>query len=382
MKYVRYFDDASEIGSGIDVDLPSVVYLNGKNVLYAENGKDKKALIQVNDQGEVYETYYSTMPLTFEAIESGTFKFTYATQYSTDNGTTWVNLTPNTNTPTIAAGNKIMWKATLIPSSSTGIGTFSATGNFNAYGNVMSLLYSDNFIGQTDLTDKSYAFYRLFYNNTKIVSTKNIILPATTLTSNCYNSMFRGCTSLTTAPELPATTLASSCYGSMFNGCTSLTTAPELPATTLADYCYEYMFYGCTSLTTAPALSATSLAEGCYASMFQSCTSLTTAPALPATTLANYCYHFMFGSCTSLTTAPELPATTLAESCYEYMFQGCTNLNYIKAMFTTEPSTTYTNNWVSGISSTGTFVKNSVATWNVTGVNGIPIGWTVQTASS
>ena len=30
----------------------------------------------------------------------------------------------------------------------------------------------------------------------------------------------------------------------------------------------------------------------------------------------------------------------------------------------------------------GTFVKNSAATWNVTGVNGIPSGWTITTASA
>jgi hypothetical protein len=64
------------------------------------------------------------------------------------------------------------------------------------------------------------------------------------------------------------------------------------------------------------------------------------------------------------------------------MFNGCSNLNYIKAMFTTEPSTTYTNNWVNGVSASGTFVKNSTAQWNVTGVNGVPSGWTVETASS
>ena len=89
----------------------------------------------------------------------------------------------------------------------------------------------------------------------------------------------------------------------------------------------------------------------------------------------------MFSDCTSLTTAPVLPATTLVNNCYYQMFQGCTNLNYIKAMFTTTPSTTYTQNWVNGVASTGTFVKNSAATWNVTGIHGIPTGWTVQTAS-
>ena len=55
----------------------------------------------------------------------------------------------------------------------------------------------------------------------------------------CYNGMFNGCTSLTTAPELPATTLANNCYSMMFWNCTSLTQAPELPATTLAERCYN-----------------------------------------------------------------------------------------------------------------------------------------------
>ena len=92
----------------------------------------------------------------------------------------------------------------------------------------------------------------------------------------------------------------------------------------------------------------------------------------------------MFTGCTSLTTAPELPATELADGangCYGGMFLGCTKLNYIKAMFTTTPSTLYTNQWVSGVAANGTFVKNSAATWNVTGVNGIPSGWTVETAT-
>ena len=43
-----------------------------------------------------------------------------------------------------------------------------------------------------------------------------------TLADSCYNYMFNGCTSLTTAPSLPATTLAPRCYYSMFNGCTSI----------------------------------------------------------------------------------------------------------------------------------------------------------------
>ena len=63
------------------------------------------------------------------------------------------------------------------------------------------------------------------------------------------------------------------------------------------------------------------------------------------------------------------------------MFEGCTSLNYIKAMFTTTPSSSYTSNWVKNVAASGTFVKNSAATWNVTGIEGIPEGWTVETAS-
>jgi hypothetical protein len=64
------------------------------------------------------------------------------------------------------------------------------------------------------------------------------------------------------------------------------------------------------------------------------------------------------------------------------MFRNCTSLNYIKAMFTTTPSATYTSNWINGVAATGTFVKNSAAQWDVSGANGVPTGWTFQTASN
>jgi hypothetical protein len=142
------------------------------------------------------------------------------------------------------------------------------------------------------------------------------------------------------------------------------------------------MFYTCKSLTTAPTLPATTLAEYCYSNMFQGCSSLTTAPELPALTLVANCYSNMFQRCSLLTTAPELPALTLVANCYRGMFQGCTNLNYVKAMFTTTPGTDYTQSWTSAVSSTGTFIKNSSATWELVGRDGVPTGWTIETASN
>ena len=138
------------------------------------------------------------------------------------------------------------------------------------------------------------------------------------------------------------------------------------------------MFALCTSLTTAPELPATELAESCYSDMFSGCTSLTTVPALlPATTLASSCYRSMFEDCTGLTTTPELPATTLAESCYSNMFNDCSNLNYIKMLATDISASSCLSSWVSGVSSTGTFVKNANMTSLPSGSSGIPSGWTV-----
>jgi hypothetical protein len=268
---------------------------------------------------------YSQDYLTFVAEEGGTFKFSgNSVNYSVDNGATWTTLANNTNTPTISAGNKIMFKATLTPASWVGIGTFSSTGRFTAQGNVMSLLYGDNFIGQTSLSGKDYAFYELFSNCTGLTSAENMSLPATTLAEACYFNMFYGCTSLTTAPELPATTLAGGCYGAMFSGCTSLTTAPSV---------------------------------------------------LPATTLENSCYSNMFNGCTSLTTAPVLPATALELYSCSYMFSGCTNLNSITCLATRISASNCTFLWVKGVASTGTFYKNPNMTGWTAGIDGIPSGW-------
>lgn len=237
------------------------------------------------------------------------------------------------------------------------------SGDHVVYGNIMSLLYGDDFASQTAFPDGStYAFSYLFHSDRHLVSVENLVLPATTLAYGCYYGMFIWCSSLsspvpelpatelvdrcyqfmyyncellTEAPALPATTLAPLCYYRMFNECISLTTAPELPATTLAHQCYLGMFNGCTSLTTAPSLPATTLTERCYQQMFNGCASLTTAPALPATTLADNCYYGMFYECTSLTTAPVLPATTLTNACYGYMFGGCSSLTEAPALLAT-----------------------------------------------
>lgn len=248
--------------------------------------------------------------VTFEALEDG---FTVslsrnACEYCIDGVDEWETLSSGSTSPSISAGQTISLRGNCTITSSTGttggIGTFTLGKKCNVRGNSMALLYGDSGKDNTSLSGKSYAFSRLFYNATNLVSVSENFLPATTL----------------------------------------------------ATYCYNYMFYGCTGLISAP--------------------------ALPATTLQQYCYQYMFRGCSSLTTAPTLPATTLQRYCYQYMFQNCSKLNYIKAMFTTSPSTSYTRSWVQSVASSGTYVKNSSASYTTTGNNAIPSGWTVQTASS
>ena len=260
--------------------------------------------------------------------------------------------------------------------------------NTKLYGNIMSLLYADNFANQTTLYNRC-AFSHLFSSSTALTDASNLILPATTLSEKCYEAMFSYCSSLTSIPKLPATTLATRCYSSMFQDCTSLIESiQELPATTLAEECYSYMFNRCSSLRLKPDLPATTLSPSCYAYMFSN-TDITAGPELPATTLAKECYAFMFNNCKSLITAPDLPATTLAPSCYWCMFKGCSVLTYIKCLGYTsgdstgdndKPITEYADAWVDGVGSYGTFIKNPNMTWP-TGISGIPDTWKVEDAN-
>lgn len=218
---------------------------------------------------------YDSQYLTFKAQESGTFTLTIhanvttsnvtSVSYSVDNGTTWVTTQNSSSqvvitTPTIASGGTVLWKgiANNYGISNSYRSVFSSTCNFEAYGNTMSLLYGDNFSEQTTLT-ASRTFNCLFQSCATITSATNLILPATTLTSNCYDHMFSYCTSLTASPELPATTMQSDCYSCMFEHCTSLTTAPELPATTLVSACYYAMFLDCSSLNYIKCLATTNI---------------------------------------------------------------------------------------------------------------------------
>ena len=257
------------------------------------------------------------------------------------------------------------------------------------------------------MTVASYAYCRMFASCYKLTVAPS--LPATTLDRGSYYNMFLNCSGLTTPPStMSAQILPDNCCESMFSSCISLTETPSLTITeigqqgcfnmfngcknlktskivfemgTLLGYsCCKQMFYKCEKLENMPDLPATSLANDCYNTMFSECSALTSVTlSLPAQTLASGCYQQMFYNCTSMQRAPELPATTLVSNCYSSMFGGCTSLNYIKAMFTTAPGSSYTSYWVSSVPRGGTFVKNAQAQWSEVSDNAVPDGWTIVT---
>lgn len=250
-----------------------------------------------------------------------------------------INIPVNKGDKVYLKGDALCWYTNCNGTSASGSNNnlhIASTAKFSISGNILSLFYEDNFKNYNTfpkIPSGEYGSYKprhfsyVFFGSKFLYDAQELKLP-NDATESCYSSMFSGCISLVQAPELPATTLDNRCYSNMFSGCSSLVQAPELPATTLKPSCYSEMFSGCTSLVNAP----------------------------------------------------ELPATTLVRYCYHNMFNGCYKLNYIKAMFTTEPSVSYTGSWVSSVSRAGRFIKSKAATWNVTGVHGIPNGWIVETA--
>ena len=263
--------------------------------------------------------HYENDYLTFRITSAGTICWKSVGTGHTDtieyslNGGEWTSITA-ASTPTginVVADDVIRFKGTnttyakdksnyaSFGRDTSGSTDISSTAHFVAEGNVMSLIYGDNFIGNTAMTG-TYNFCSLF-KRTNIESAENLVLPSTTLTEYCYRAMFSWCTELAVAPVLPATTLA----------------------------------------------------QGVYWYMFEKC---------------------------AITEAPELLAEHLVAECYGNMFINCVSLNFIKCMAIDGFNTTNCKqNWVSGVTSSGTFVKDSgvaVSTWT-RGASGIPTNWLV-----
>ena len=119
--------------------------------------------------------------------------------------------------------------------------------SFNAYGNIMSLCYGDNFINQTTLP-ASYTFCSLF-KCSNINSAEHLILPATTLLASCYRAMFSWAGNLTISPTFTDVTPVTECYKFMFEACGKLTKITCLANSNLNSNAFECWTTGTKNIT-------------------------------------------------------------------------------------------------------------------------------------
>ena len=309
--------------------------------------------------GELYEemdwdcTDYSAMYFTIHSLEDSNDIYikrntqTGNTEYYTvDSGSTWSIMPSGSGAKKITTLNSgdTMWiKCTTSKwaESYDKNNTLYSTKNIKVYGNIMSLLYGDNFTGQT--TVGAYGLCGIFFgtsatgtSNTKLVSAKNLVLPATNLNISSYNGMFRGCTNLVDCPRvLPATTLYQDTYSSMFEGCTSLVEGPEIMATTI----------GATASTS------------CMQRMF--------------------CMNRNSKVTAAMTKGPVLRIVgpTIAAGTYTQLF--CGNGNLTEVTILAEGTNLTFTNWLQNVSSSGVIKKLSTTTLT-SGANGKPSGWSYE----
>lgn len=268
---------------------------------------------------------YSQDPFTIEALEDNvtiSINNQKACQLTyTKNGTTSQTLTVSANVT--ATLNVTLDTGDICTFTSTkwiqygAKGHFTVSGQFKVYGNWQSL---KNYSTSVDQQGCEGALK----DNVGLIDASNLVMPATSLGQNAYNSFFNGCSSLVSGPkELPVN--GNNSHALMFNGCTSLVNPPKLNFTEIHEGGCNQMFKGCASLVKAPDLNVTNIKTwGCY-----------------------------------------------------QMFYGCTNLNYLKCMATTKAGDSNFSSWLYNVAASGTFVKDANSTLWGSGVSGIPRGWTV-----
>lgn len=135
-------------------------------------------------------------------------------------------------------------------------------------GNLMALVDGEGTTKVIPADNMFNSLFRGFYNNLVYIPgsgeygvgeadlyLNELILPATTLTTGCYQSMFMNTRIITYPKELPATLLKPSCYDSMFKtedwvgiNVYREKEAPTLFGKRLENGCYSEMFYGCNNI--------------------------------------------------------------------------------------------------------------------------------------
>ena len=259
----------------------------------------------------------------------------------------------------------------------------TSTQQFDVYGRLSSLLKA-NWTPEYDEHSNSSRIFRGFLKNSKVRSAKGLILLKYLYgdqnIAGLYREMFYNCTNLIEGPTIKDAEeddyinhnydrKMSNCYNSMFKGCSSLK-----KITVEGIY---HALWGATVYNTGSSDGYT-----CY-SMFEGCSSLEEVE-FPIDASQGYIKSLsrMFYGCTNLKKAPYFTSNSFSSGLTDYckeMFYNCSSLAELKVLSTNTVPSVCTD-WVHGVSPAGTFIKNPNVTW-ATGDNAAPTGWTIINAT-
>ena len=330
-------------------------------------------------------------------IEYSTDKTNWTSVTLSTSGTTSTYITINKGRPTYIRGNNSAYAT-----SSSAYFHFRCTGYSVVGGNIMSLIYGDNFKGQTTLSS-TYAFNSLFKSAGYLMSISNLRLPATSIPNYAYQNMFYGNNINDMIPEIPATYVGFYGMSNMFGSCTSLNDVPDLSTITRVNgYAFANMFSNCSALTVLPDFHNVGTIEywAPWRYTFSGCTSIVDArwnkngsrllPDHLTVSDGGSAYEQMFRGCTGLKYAPELTDKNPHTGEFNNMFNGCTNSRFTD-IYTHGSSlgTNYYADIVKGTGHSGTIWKADDVSWdssqysqfNYSGSGSTGSHWTVYAAN-
>ena len=183
-----------------------------ENGTYTSENGFSAVTVNVPQSGSSYDGYTegiidaenAEQPLTFKIESDGEIGWwAYSNDASrtisySKNGGEWISITSTTGSsnPTISvsSGDVIYLKGVNnnYCEGLNGESRFESTCSFEVCGNIMSLIYGDNFKGQNVLPS-GHSFCYMFSNCPNITTIRHLIMPATALTDSCYTGMFSGC---------------------------------------------------------------------------------------------------------------------------------------------------------------------------------------------
>lgn len=250
-------------------------------------------------------------------------------EISTDNETwePWT-VTSSVMTETVGIGDTIYLRATNLNTySSSRYSQFSFDGDATFGGSITAIRrkeYNDDSLG-------AYQFYRLFKGCTTITSAPKLYSTGT-FGDYAYSEMFNGCTGLATMPQWANNgSTAQNLFNATFSGCTSLQTMLPFSMSnseTLAVGQMMQCFSGCTGLQSVEDFSSlATIGTAGLKQCFMGCRALSVGADMPLLSSVSNDSLYQCYSNSGLTSAIDVPSlATVGKFSFARCYEGCTSL--------------------------------------------------------